>query len=303
MWVNRLLKTLDNGTIRLVTQPDHAEVSGYMAAHWGNEEFSKLGYFDDSSEPEHLAAETIFGIAEHDNGWWEWEASPPVSASDKLPKGLAEVLSIPEQAAQRWRIGIRRFEENHPYASLLINFHAYRLYNKIHEEESSIHPLFGDSKSISNENSPQATSLIETLRNQQDKLKEQLDSLGGWHKDAIRPEILLPHARMMQILDALSLYLCSDFIPPVSGKAKGLGRDEVELKHIPRKNWEDKVKLHITPQDDGTLVCDPYPFDENNLVVPIVVTEIENFSQNEVSLMEVYRIPKKIVSFTFQRLK
>jgi len=47
-----------------------------------------LGYFDDSSEPEQLAAETIFGIAEHDNGWWEWEASPTITASDKLPKGL-----------------------------------------------------------------------------------------------------------------------------------------------------------------------------------------------------------------------
>ncbi|KAG0510873.1 MAG: hypothetical protein NPMRD1_650001, partial [Nitrosopumilales archaeon] len=87
-----MLKTRYNGTIRLVTQPDHAAVSGYMAAHWGNEEFSKLGYFDDSSEPEQLAAETIFGIAEHDNGWWEWEASPTITASDKLPKGLAEVL-------------------------------------------------------------------------------------------------------------------------------------------------------------------------------------------------------------------
>jgi len=54
--VFRLLKTTFNGTIRLITQPDHAAVSGYMAAHWGNEEFSKLGYFDDSSEPEQLAA-------------------------------------------------------------------------------------------------------------------------------------------------------------------------------------------------------------------------------------------------------
>jgi len=296
-----MLKTRYGDTIRLVTQPNHAVAAGYMASHWGNEEFTKLGFYDNCSEPEKLAAETIFGIAEHDNGWWEWEASPTSSESDKLPLGLAEVLSNPIESTQRWRIGTSRFEDSHPYASLLINFHAYRLYNKTHEEESSIHPLFGDSKSISNEYSPQATSLIETLRNQQDKLKEQLDSLGGWHKDAIRPEILLPHARMTQILDALSLYLCSDFISPVSGKAKGLGRDEVELKHIPRKNWEDKIKLHITPQDDGILVCDPYPFDENNLVVPIVVTEIENFSQNEVSLMEIYKIPKKIVSFTFQK--
>ncbi len=292
-----MLKTRYDNTIRLVTQPNHAVASGYMASHWGNEEFTKLGFYDNCSEPEKLAVETIFGIAEHDNGWWEWEASPSSSESDKLPLGLAEVLSNPTEATQRWKIGTTRFEDSHPYASLLMNFHAYRLYNVANEEESSIHPLFGNSKSFSNEKSPQATSLIETLQNQQERLKEHLNNLGGWHKDAIHPEILLPHARMMQILDAISLYLCSDFIPPVSGKAKGLGCDEVEIKHIPRKNWEDKVKLHITPQEDGTLVCDPYPFDENNLVVPIVVTEIENFNQNEVSLMDVYKIPKKIVSF------
>lgn len=262
-----------------------------------------MGFYDNCSDPEKLAAETIFGVAEHDNGWWEWEADPSSSESNKLPLGLAEVLNNPVEATQRWQIRTTRFEDNHPYASLLINFHAYRLYNVACEEESSIHPLFGDSKSISNENSPQAILLIETLRNQQERLKQQLDSLGRWHKDAIRPEILLPHARMMQILDALSLYLCSDFIPPVSGKARGLGRDEVELRYIPRKNVEDKVKLHITPQDDGTLVCDPYPFDQNDLMVPVVVTEIENFNLNEVSIMDIYKIPKKIVNFTFQKSK
>jgi len=296
-----MLKTRYGDIVRLVTQPNHAVAAGYMASHWGNDEFTKLGFYGNSSEPERLAIETIFGIAEHDNGWWEWESSPTNSKSDKLPLGLAEVLSNPTEATQRWRIGTTRFEDSHPYASLLMNFHAYRLYNVANEEESSIHPLFGNSKSFSNEKTPQAISLIEALQNQQERLKKHLISLGGWHKDAIRPEILLPHARMMQILDAVSLYLCSDFIPPVSGKAKGLGCDEVEIKHIPRKNWEDRVKLHITPQEDGTLVCDPYPFDENNLVVPIVVTEIENFNQNEISLMEIYKIPRKIVNFTFQK--
>lgn len=296
-----MLKTRFNDTIRLVTQPNHAVAAGFMAAHWGNEEFTRLGFYGNCSEPEKLSSETIFGIAEHDNGWWEWEASPSNSESDKLPLGLAEVLSNPTEATQRWQIGITRFEDIHPYASLLTNFHAYRLYNVAQEEESSIHPLFGNSKSFSNEKSPQAISLIETLQNQQDKLKKKLDSLGGWHKDGIRSEILLPHARMMQILDALSLYLCSDFIPPVSGKAKGLGRDEVKIKDIPRKNWEDRVNIHIMPQENGTLVCDPYPFNENNLVVPIVVTEIENFDDDEVSLRELYKIPRKIVKFTFQK--
>ena len=297
-----VLKTRHENTIRLVTQPNHAIAAGHMASHWGNKEFTKLGFYGDCSDPESLSDETIFGIAEHDNGWWEWEADPSRSESDKLPLGLAEVLSNPIEATQCWQIGTTRFEDSHPYASLLMNYHAYRLYDVAREEEYSIHPLFGNSKSFSNENSPQATSLIKILENQQKTLRQRLDNLGGWHKDAISSKILLPNARMMQILDALSLYLCSNFIPPVSGKARGLGRDEVELKHIPRENWQDKIKMHIIPQDDNTLVCNPYPFDEENLRIPIVVTEIENFNQNEISLIELYKIPKKIINFTFSKI-
>jgi len=106
---------------------------------------------------------------------------------------------------------------------------------------------------------------------------------------------------MMQILDAISLYLCSDFIPPVSGKAKGLGCDEVEIKYIPRKNWEDKITIHVTPKGNNTLELDPFPFDEDNLVVPIIVTEIDASRQEEITLSELYKIPRKIVEFTFRR--
>ena len=49
--------------------------------------------------------------------------------------------------------------------------------------------------------------------------------------------------------------------------------------------------------------CDPYPFDENDLVVPVVITEIKDFNQKDISLIELYKIPKKIVSFTFQKSK
>jgi len=296
-----MLRTQYDQTIRLVRQPDHAVAAGHMAAHWGNEEFTKLGYFGNCEDQKKLAEETIFGIAEHDNGWWEWEASPSNSESDKLPIGLSEVLSNPLESTMRWKIGISRFEETHPYGTLLTNLHAYRLYRAEINEE--IHPLFVGSKSIGGKESPEVISLVETLKKQQDRIKQHLEKLGGWHKDAIKPEILQPHARLTQILDALSLYLCSSFIPPVSGKAKGLGRDEVELKHIPRKSWDDRINVHITPQEDGTLVCDPYPFDENNLVVPIIVTEIDVARHEEITLSELYKIPRKIIEFTFQRSK
>ena len=54
-----MLKTKFNDSIRLVTQPNHAVAAGYMASHWGNKEFTKLGFYGNCSEPEKLAAETI----------------------------------------------------------------------------------------------------------------------------------------------------------------------------------------------------------------------------------------------------
>jgi hypothetical protein len=30
-----MLKTLANGRVWLVTQPDHGKIAGYLASHWG----------------------------------------------------------------------------------------------------------------------------------------------------------------------------------------------------------------------------------------------------------------------------
>ena len=110
-----------------VTQPDHAQVSGYLAAHWGNDDFAHPGYFASSPDPERLRAETIVAIAEHDNGWWEWEASPELADIDGFPLGLAEVLKDQQEGMNRWRTGLARFD-NRPYVNLLMSHHAYWLY-------------------------------------------------------------------------------------------------------------------------------------------------------------------------------
>ncbi len=119
-----MLKTEYKDKIYFITQPDHAKVSGFLAAHWGNDEFARPGYYSDSPDPEKLRAETVLGIAEHDNGWWEWEASPEPDL-DGLPKGLTAVLKNQQEGMNRWRIGIPRLSEKHTYASLLISYHAY----------------------------------------------------------------------------------------------------------------------------------------------------------------------------------
>jgi len=62
---------------------------------------------------------------------------------------------------------------------------------------------------------------------------------------------------MLQTFDAISLSLCSDLLPPLSGETKGLGRDEVEFLDIPRRNWDDSVTLQFHPLGEGMIECDP----------------------------------------------
>jgi hypothetical protein len=55
-----VLKTIREDQNWFVTQLDHAQVSGYLAAHWGNDDFARPGYFASSPDSERLRAETVF---------------------------------------------------------------------------------------------------------------------------------------------------------------------------------------------------------------------------------------------------
>ena len=103
-----MLKTTKNGKLWMVTQPDHAEVAGYLAAHWGNDDFARPGHYAAAPDAERLRAEVIFAVAQHDNGWWEWEVTPDVSADDGFPLDLSEVLKDQQAGMNRWRTGLRR---------------------------------------------------------------------------------------------------------------------------------------------------------------------------------------------------
>ena len=88
-----MLKRRVDDQIWLISQPDHAAVSGYLAAHWGNREFSAAGGYADCPDPELVRSEVVLAIAEHDNGWWEWEADPeldPRVLDLYLQEGLAD---------------------------------------------------------------------------------------------------------------------------------------------------------------------------------------------------------------------
>ena len=264
-----MLKTKRGSHVWLITQPAHAELSGQLAAHWGNEEFAAPGHFAASADSERVRREVVLAVAEHDNGWWEWEADPPLSAADGLPKGLGEVVADPVAGMERWRLGIPRLAERHPYASLLIGDHAHRLYeaqfNPRYPPELT-HQLLVGRAFYPEEQKEDARRFLADVREMQAGFLRRLEQDGFWRAAL---EQRHPHARLLQTLDAFSLALCSAAITPVAGEAKGLGEDHVVFQEVPRRSWEDRVSLEIKPQGDGRITVDPYPFDEAPLTVSV----------------------------------
>jgi len=268
-----MLKTIHNNKLYMVTQPDHGQIAGYLAAHWGNDEFNAPGYFHTSDDHNRLKDEVVLAVSEHDNGWWEWEATPELNKNDGLPMNLTEFLTNLQEGMKRWRLGLPRFSQNHPYASLLMSFHAYWLYaqNVFEDPDPSfLHPLVRRTTlleyTLEDEKLEGAKNFITELEKIQagfiSTIKNNPET-AHW----VEEEHLKPNARFLQLMDALSLSLCSNLIPPNKGDAVGLGDDEFDLTDVPRKGWKDRVVVKIKPQGQKRIVCEPYPFNIDPLPV------------------------------------
>jgi hypothetical protein len=256
-----MLKTRDGDVVWLVDQPAHAMLSGTLAAHWGNGQFARPGGFSPSADPERLRREVVLAVAQHDNGWWEWEASPE-EGPDGLPKGLRELMGDPREGMQRWRMGVARLAQEHPYASLLISDHAAWLYAAQFETDfptELVHPIQSGRRAP--EHTDAVSEFLAELRKTQHDLQERLRADPFW-REALQQR--LPHSRLLQILDAFSLALCS----AVFGE-HGLGRDPVVFRDVPSRSWEERVEIAWTPLGDRRVTLSPYPFGEAPLEVTV----------------------------------
>ncbi len=251
-----MLKYHKGDSIRLIKQPDHAALSGLLASHWGNDEFTKPGFYAPAPDSKALRDEVVFGIAEHDNGWWEWEADPSIDPQDGLPRHFLDAHH--DFGHERWIRGLRRFADARPYASLLISYHAYRLSDPSAPEEFS---TFFSSTERPQKPDAETAEFLAQLRAEQAGLEERLsrDEQGA---AALAPESLHPHVRLLQTLDFISLWLCASSSKPLS------------LPDVPRAGWDDRVTLELAQPAPGYVSVTPYPFDRDRLTVGFVCRHV-----------------------------
>ena len=269
-----MLKTTKEGAVWLVTQPDHGELAGYLAAHWGNAVFTRPGSHASGPASERLRAAWVFAVAQHDNGWWEWEAQPDVAAAGGLPLGLAEVLADQQAGMERWRRGLRRFPRA-PFSSLLISHHAHWLYaaRALSEPDPAFnHPLFwqGAPEQLYPGSLAAPLAFLDEVAQLQQPWREEVRAdpvTAPW----LEPASLRPLVRLLQLCDGLSLALSSALVPARSGPARGFGADAFELRDVPRSGWDDRVTIVAEPTGTRRLALNPYPFDLDPLPIALPV--------------------------------
>lgn len=112
---------LPDNQLLCINQTTHALMSAALCRHWGNAHLSAPAPYDI----------VMMAIAQHDNGWWEWEQAPLLRA-DGYPMDFLHGPSGEEKLAI-WRRGVFRAAAQHPYAGVLVWRHALLLYDLVIE--------------------------------------------------------------------------------------------------------------------------------------------------------------------------
>ena len=105
-------------TSLLITQPDHAALSGRIMAHWKDRDFD--------THPRR--ASILLAVREHDNGWHEVDAAPVL---DPHSMQVLDFMNVPADIRRAiWPRGVQRLarDTKDRWAAALVAQHAVHVY-------------------------------------------------------------------------------------------------------------------------------------------------------------------------------
>lgn len=198
----------------LISQVDHARLSGAIAAAWGRPPFV----------PPSPHSEVVEAVAHHDDGWHEWDSSPDVDSDQGRPRSFLEMpLDV---ALDIWSRSIAQCAAIGPLAAWIVAGHFSAL-------------LSGSDSAAQ----PQARAWLEKHNRQRE---EWLAAQREPHEAA---EQALKH---LQLFDALSLWLCmAERTKPEMFHAPGSGfmlrpQDAARINVDPWPLGADSLTLEVT---------------------------------------------------------
>lgn len=268
-------RELPDGTILMIPQEHHADVSAQFAAHWGNADFAKPDPYES----------VVFGTIYHDSGHREVEAGLPVDVELGRPYGMRDMPAASKredanQANVRWIIA------RDPYAGLLAAMHRTGLRKKRY---NTVRSWQGDYASAP-PGGDDGLGMDAAFEDFDDSLREHFNALDAPARDG-----LWFNYRLLQVYDLLSLYVCCDGYE--NGNLKQTGLSGVPTTY--RKS--DGAEIRITPTGSSSVRLDPFPFDAAPVTISVLarhMAPVEAKSESDVR-EAYYRAPRELSSWQF----
>jgi hypothetical protein len=236
--------------VLVIRQTDHAFLAAFFAREWGNEKFTK-------PQPN---VSFCLAVAEHDNGWTDWELQSTLDPKTHLPYSF---MSIPTEAHTAiYQRGIERLVKVDHYAALLAAVHVSELYDR----SRATMPGYS-SKYVKANESQLVGDFIQQLRLQQLRLKVDLRANPAM-KGYAEEHRLKANATRLEVMDRLSLHFC-------------LSPDQdLMLDAVPVNDEGEETDMELHSEGAGVIGVAPYPFRRDPLSLSIMAR----------------RVPKKIYS-------
>jgi hypothetical protein len=219
----------------LISQRDHAALSGALMARWGNEAFTG------PTPP----AEVLLGISVHDDGWDAWDRSPGIHGETGYPLQFTELTS--EAYIPIWRRGVEHHREASPYAALLIALHTEHLARR------RVEKVLGHA---ADEEAARLTAFIAEMERLRQELADAVMAQSETASERLEAEIKT-NFRLLQIGDLISLELCGGPSGPFS------------VERAPARVKGRFASVTFEPASEDVLVAHPYPFSEPDVEVSV----------------------------------
>ena len=270
----------DENRLLLILQVDHSRVTGWFAAHWGNDTFTR---------PSPYAA-MVLAAQEHDTGWWDWEIKPQVN-SEGLPPDY--IGSIKHLGGKVWldfyRHGIYRLAEQDPYAGYIVSLHSDGLLT----QGRGLLPYMPDYTVY-----PEVKEFLAEQENYRAELMKRLKS-SKEYCDFISNEQLWTNFKLMEVYDQMGQFVCNRY-PFNSAHRKNGPSNTLSNVPVPTQPSRDDAVLTFTIKDEIRATVTPYPFDVDPLIVSFQGRLIpkRRYTNQDEFLMEYYRAEKVPITYS-----
>jgi hypothetical protein len=208
---------------QIVLQPDHADLSGQLAAAWGDPRFARPEPYD----------AVVRAARRHDDGWATWEQQPRLGP-DGAPQSFLAVPPAVHLAF--YRAGVEVVCDEDPRVGLLVSMHMSGLYRQRYGVMPS------PPRTLDEDVRDLVDAFVQQEEDRQVALRRALDVDESWRWTSYA---------LLQVFDVVSLYCgLADLEAGAPGACEG----------VPTAAGGEPVRIALEPLGPWRLRVDPYPF-------------------------------------------